>query len=411
MKINLKKRIYMDYAATAPELLAVRRACKRAGRLFGNPSSIHQDGAKAREALQTARKEVAGLIRALPDEIIFVGSGTESINLAIRGSVLAAGKKFSPLLPHVITTTIEHSAVIETCKALEREGLARVTYLAVEQDGRIDPKSFREALCSETVLVSVGYVNNEIGTIQPIKEIAKEIRYFKNQAAKTEEKKEDQKIYPLLHTDACQAAAYLSMNAEQLGADLISWNGTKIGGPRGVGVLYKKRTAPLCPVILGGGQEGGLRSGTENVSGIAGLACALEAAEKSKEAEGKRLKKIQEYFFSEIKKHFPEARINGSEIHRVCNNVHVSFPRFASELLVIELDAKGVSASAGSACGSARDIGSPVLAALYGEEDQRFWGSIRFSFGRETEKKDVSRVIKILRSIQKKYEIVHEVSN
>ncbi len=403
----------MDHAAAAPELPSVRRAQARAGRLFGNPSSIHRDGVLAREALETARRDIAKAMNALPDEVVFTGSGTESDNMAVMGVFKHArlDPDFAGKEVHIITTAIEHPAVIEACRHLEAVG-AQVTYLPVGENGIIDPKDLRAALREETILVSIAYVNNEIGTIQPIREISKTLRNFRKSRISNPEspdarhKTQDTRFgaYPLLHTDACQAAPYLNMNVEQLGVDLLTFNGTKLGGPHGVGALYVHRGTPTAPIMYGGGQENGLRSGTENVSAAAGLAAALIEAEKIKEKESARLKELQDYFFAEIETHFPEARINGSREFRSPNNVHVSFPNIASELLVLELDARGISASAGSACASAKDQGSHVLEALYGKDDDKKWGSVRFSFGRETKRSDIVFTIKALDHIVKKYE-------
>ncbi len=392
----------MDYAAGAPLLPVVQREMRQAERLFANPSSIHKDGVLARQALEGARKAIADVLHALPDEIVFTGSGTEANNLAIMGVFKHArlSPEFAGKDLHIITTAIEHSAVLETCWHLEKVG-AQVTYLPVDEQGLIDLKELRSALRPETILVSIGYANNEIGAIQPIKEIAKEIRHYKKYAAESTKTKGN--LYPLFHTDACQAVAYLNCNMEQLGVDLFSWNGTKLGGPHGIGALYVSRNVPIDPMQYGGGQERGLRSGTENIAGSVGMAAALTEAENIKEKEVPFLQILQSYFISEVKSTFPEARINGSQEFRLPNNVHVSFPNISSELLVLELDAKGISASAGSACDSAKDISSHVLEALYGKEDAEKWGSVRFSFGRGTTKRQIAFVLKSLKQIFEKY--------
>ena len=393
-----KKRIYLDYASCAPELLAVRRFVAKLTGTFANPSSIHVDGVRAKNILEEARAYTAMALSAHADEIVFVGSGTESDNLAIRGTVIAAKKERACALSdlHIITTVIEHPAVLETCRMLERDGV-QVTYLSTDMQGLIDVRELGKALRPETVLVSIAYVNNEIGVIQPIKEIAKEIRRYRKQ-------QNVQERYLLLHTDACQAGLYLSLNVDHLGVDLLSLNGTKIGGPRGTGLLYLRRGTKLEPIIFGGGQESGLRSGTPDVVGIAGFALSLENAQQNVASVSLRVSVLRDFFISELKKKFPASRINGSTEARIPNNVSVSFPDFTSELLVLELDAMGISASAGSACSSAQETGSHVLEALYGKDDEKKWGTVRFSFGKDTSKRDIATTIKSIQAIFLKYE-------
>ena len=383
-----KKRIYMDYAAGVD-----------------NPSSIHKDGVRAARELALARGRVADFLSAHADEIVFAASGTESDNLAVMGVFKHArlSKEFAGRDVHIITTAIEHPAVLEACRHLESVG-AKVTYLSVNAQGLIDCKELRAALRPETVLVSVAYANNEIGVIEPLREIAKEIRHFKKLQA--ESGKQNAVPYPLFHTDACQAAAYLSMNVAELGVDLLTFNSTKLGGPAGIGVLFVRRDAPIDPIIYGGGQEHGLRSGTENVPAAAGLMKALLARPNPE------MKELQDFFIAEIKKRFPQARINGSLEHRLPNNINVSFPNMESELLVLELDARGISVSAGSACAGAKDQSSHVLEALYGKDDAastllgagKKWGTVRFSLGRTTKKRDCDRALRALEEIFKKYE-------
>ena len=397
------RRIYLDYAAAAPELPAVRRAVTRAAALFGNPSSIHRDGVRAAHALEEARENSALILGGQSDEIVFVGGGTESDNLAIMGVCNHArlDPEFHGKEIHIITTAIEHPAVLETCRHLETIGVA-VTYLSVNREGLIDLKELRAALRSETILVSVAYANNEIGVVQPIRDIAKEIRHFKKQRAESSKRKAAH--YPLFHTDACQAAAFCNLAVEKLGVDLLSLNGSKLGGPRGTGLLYVRRGTPIDSIFHGGGQERRLRSGTENLPGIVGFAAAFTEARRVEENECERLRALQEYFTIEIKNRFPGARLNGSMEFRLPNNVHVSFPHMASELLVLELDAKGISASAGSACSGTRDTGSEVLSALYGPLDQNEWGSLRFSMGRGTTKREIKTTLAALSDILNKYE-------
>ena len=392
------KRIYMDYAAAAPEIPAARKARRHAERLFGNASSIHKEGVAASRALAEARRAVAATLDAHPDEIIFTATGTESDNLAILGACSHAIESGILPHPHFVTLATEHPAVLERYRHMESLG-AEVTYVSVGADGRVDPKHVREALRPETVLVSVMYANNEIGTVQPIPEIAKEIRHFK----KTLGRGQAAGSYPYFHTDACQAAHYLDMHADWLGADLVSFSAIKMGGGHGAAALYVRRGTKLTPVQYGGGQEYSLRPGTENLPAIAAFAAACAVVEKEKSREAERLSALRDHFFARIQKKFPEARINGSREHRLPNNVHISFPGMASELLVLELDARGIAASAGSACSASDESESQVLAALYGAGDGKQWGSVRFSLGRGTKKSDIAAALKALASIMKKY--------
>jgi cysteine desulfurase len=393
MKKLDKKRIYLDYASGAPVIPEVRKIIGGGTDIYANPSSIHKDGVEAKKILEDSRIVVAKALSAHPDEIVFTRSGTESDNLAVLGVFKSArmNPSFSGKDIHIITTSIEHPAILEACRHLEKVG-AKITYLSVSKDGIIDLKEFKNALSGETVLVSVAYANNEIGVIQPIREIAKEIRRFK---------KNNPGSYPYFHTDACQAGAYLNITVEQLGVDLLSLNGTKIGGPRGTGLLYVKRGVNISSIVYGGGQERGLNSGTEDVVSIFGFATALEVSRKISEKESLRLSKLRDYFISELKRKFSNCRVNGNLKERLPNNVSVSFPNIDSELLVLELDARGVSVSAGSACSSAKDSGSHVLEALYGGKDN--YGTVRFTFGRETNKSEISYVLKSLSEIFAKY--------
>ena len=396
--IKNKKRIYLDHASSAPVLPQVLSAAKSAQqKFFGNPSSIHKDGVFAKRALEEARVFIAKHFDAHPNEMIFTSGGTESNAIALLGVYWSAiqNENFFTKKTHIITTVIEHPSVLKTCKMLEREGV-RVTYLPVDENGLVDVKSLGEAICDETILVTVAYANNEIGVIQPIKEIAKEIRRYKKNNKPIDS-------YPLLHTDACQAIQYLDIGVERLGVDLLSWNGSKIGAGRGVGALYIKRGSPISSIYSGGGQEYGIRSGTENVSGVVGLSIALSVVREKIQKENDRLCALRDFCFLDLAQKFPEIRINGSVSDRLSNNINISFKKFTSELLVLELDAKGISVSAGSACDSTKDAGSHVLNAMYGNDDEKTWGSIRISLGQSTKKKDIDFFISSLHSIFEKY--------
>ena len=386
----------MDFASSTP-------LDERVGRLmdmyrskhFANPSSLHKEGVAARGVINESRQIVAHILGVHSDEIIFTCGGTEGDNLAIQGIINAyhkstKGQKHkNKETPHVVTTNIEHSAVRETCRFLEREGDIELTEVPVEADGIVRPEIIKEALKENTVLVSVMYANNEIGTIQPIQEIAKVIRKHRKTFSSQS---------PFFHTDAAQAINYLPIQIEKLGVDLLTFNGSKIYGPRGMGVLYKKRDVQLLPLFYGGSQEYGLRPGTENVSAIAGMAEALKITEEMKEKESKRLTELQNYFIRRLRSEFPNIIINGSLENRLFNNVNISIPGIESELLVIELDASGIAVSSKSACKSDDPDESYVITALRetcdGEE-----GSIRFSLGRGTSKRDIDYVITSLKHI------------
>ena len=399
-----KRRIYLDYAAAAPMTRTARSAYRTAEDVFANPSSIHADGLAAKKVLEDARAKVAKALGAHADEIVFSSSGTESDNLAVLGAFkhTRLSSDFAGRSVHFITTVIEHPAVLEAHKHIEAMG-AEVTYLPVDEGGRIDPKDLRAALRSDTVLVSIGYANNEIGTVQPLKEIAKEIRSFKKQHAAEGKAPHAVAHYPFFHTDACQAAQYLNMNVEQFGVDLLTLSGVKLGAGHGASALFVRRGTAIAPMFFGGEQERGLRPGTENAPAIAALAAALEEAQGEKEKESVRLAELRDYFFADLKKDFREVRLNGSLKDRLPNNVHVSFPNITSELLLLELDAWGVSASAGSACG-AKNEGSHVLDALYVKGDEKDWGSLRFSFGPGTRKRDIDFALGALYQTILKYQ-------
>lgn len=381
------KRIYLDHAATTPEDKRVVEVVRKASaETYGNPSSLHQEGVLARKVLETGRKSIADILCVRRDEIVFTSGGTESNNIAIFGAVN------DPQKAHIIVSRIEHPSVLECVRELERRGAA-VTYVPVDSDGLVSPKSVEDALRENTVLVSIMYANNEIGTIQPIAEIAKVIRRFR------EAKSHSSSVicHPLLHTDACQATNYLPMSVLKLGVDLMTFNASKIYGPKGVGALFVKQGVKLAPHIFGGGQERGLRSGTENVSAIAGFAEAMRVAEKMKEKESARLVKLRDFFIHEILTKIPDTVLNGSAAERLPNNVNISFLGMDAEEIVIGLDARGIAVSTGSACANIAGEGkvSHVVLALDGDRI-RAMGSVRFTLGRGTKKGDIEHTVKTL---------------
>ncbi len=380
MSINQTKRIYLDNAATTPTDERVFSVMQKVSEEFyGNPSSLHKEGVLAKKELEKARKDIADSIGALSDELFFTGGGTESNNLAIFGTVI------KPKGSHVIVSVIEHPSVLDCVRELERRG-AEVTYLPVGTDGIVSPKSVAEAIKENTVLVSVMYANNEIGTIQPIAEIAKVIR-LKTKSNKI-------KARPIFHTDACQATNYLDMNVLRIGADLMTFNASKIYGPKGVGALFVKRGINLSPILFGGGQEKGIRSGTENVAAICGFSEAMKITEELKEKEIERLSKLRDFFIAEIQKKMPNVVLNGDTKRRLPNNASLSFPGIDGEELVIQLDAHGIGVSSGSACANIAHDGkvSYVLTAI-GCDNNTARGGVRFTLGRQTTKEDISKTI------------------
>lgn len=368
-----KRKIYLDFASS----------------VFPNPSSIHDFGILAKKKLENARREVEKILFARPEEIIFTSGGTESNNLAVQGIVYMAREQ--NFLPHIVTTNIEHPSVLETCKMLVKRKLVEVSIVPVEANGIVDPKKIKREIKKNTVLISVMYANNEIGTIQPIKEIAKEIRHYK---------KMGQSLFlPLFHSDAVQAANYLDLNVEKLGVDLFSLSGSKIEGAGGVGVLYKKKSVPLANIFGGGGQEIGLRPGTENLLGILKFSMALKSVQKNKEKEKKRLTKLRDYFFQKLKR--TSLFINGDLENRLPNNVNITIPKIPSDLLVLELSQRGIMASSKSACESSKGGGSYVIKAIRPEIDPEI-GGLRFSLGRQTTQKDIDYTTKALSEILQK---------
>lgn len=385
------KRIYLDHAATTPLDPKVRKAMLPfLAKQFGNPSALYKEGVVAREAVEGARQQIARAIFAHPDEIVFTAGGTESDNLAITGIVKkyfqthGAGQK-----PHVIISAIEHPAVRSVAKELEARGTIELSILGVSHEGLVDPKEVKETLRDNTILVSVMHANNEIGTIEPIREITKVVR---------DHKKQKGGVYPYVHTDACQSFGYLDMHVERLGVDMMTFNGSKIYGPKGIGALYIKRGVMIAPLVYGGDQERGLRSGTENVASIVGFAKAIEIAEALKEKDGARLAALRDYFWEQLQNHIIGIHVNGSLTERLPNNLNISLPGIDNLEFIMRLDAKGVACSAKSACKSSDEETSYVIMAL-GNVAQETASSVRFSLGRGTTKRDIDRTVKTIREV------------
>jgi cysteine desulfurase len=392
-------KIYLDNAATTPVDKKVISSMKKYWRdIFANPSSIHSMGVLSKNNLDFFRQEVAFFLNAHSREIFFTASGTESNNLTILGVAKRAKENISK--PHLITTEIEHSSVIECFKELERNGF-EVDYIKVDKDGLINPKDLRDLIKKETVLISIGYVNSEIGVIQPIKDIAKEIRYKKKEFNK------DKISYPYFHIDASQAVQYLNMNVEELGVDLVTLDAQKIYGPKGVGALFIKDGIEISPIIFGGGQEKSLRSGTENIPLISGFVESLRIVKKIKERESSRITFLRDWFFESIKKEIPEVIINGSQKERIPNNINISIPNYDGEMLVLRLDEKGIVCSSSSACasGSGESFVVRKIAEKENYNEKEIIGrsktTLRFSLGRDTKKRHLKKLLKSLLYIKK----------
>lgn len=387
----MSNEIYLDHAATTPTDPEVLKAMlPYFSDEFGNPTAIYSRGRKASSAIETSRTKTAELLNCSYDEVIFTGSGTESDNLAIFGTIQALTKKLDskktarPEDLHIITSAIEHHAVLDPFKKLEKEGY-NVTFLEVDKHGLIDPDKFATALTDQTIFASIIYANNEIGTIQPIKELSKLAHSHKN-AFNTP---------VVFHTDACQAAGALDIDTRTLGIDLMTLNGSKIYGPKGIGVLFKKSSIALEPQIIGGGQEGGTRSGTENVPAIVGLAKALELAQNNREKENTRLTSLRDKLIEGILNNIPKTHLNGHQKNRLPNNINILILDIEGEALLLHLDETGIAVSTGSACDSKSLAPSHVLLAL-GLPKEAVHGTIRITLGKSTTEEDIDYVLETL---------------
>lgn len=381
-----KKRVFLDYASTTPVSSEVLRAMEPYFKNnFYNPSALYKEGVKIKKVLDDARARMALLLNVNASEVVFTGSGTESCNLAVRG-VFEKALSSGILKPHIITTTIEHSAVLEVCRDVEKRG-GEVTYIDPDEKGIISSEKIKQAIKDNTVLVSVIYANNEIGTVEPIRDISSVIKKWR------EDKKS---VYPFFHTDASQAGNFLVIHADALGVDLLTLDASKVYGPKGVGILMVKRKTLVKPIIFGGEQEGGLRSGTENMALIVGAVEAFVEANKKRDAETKKMKGLSDYFIARIKKEIPQATCNGHKDKRLPNIVNICVPNLDSEFAVIKLDNLGVSCAHVSACKSSENNSSYVVEAL---KNNCSSSSLRFSFGRETTKRDLDFAIKALKKI------------
>jgi cysteine desulfurase len=378
----VKLKAYLDYASTTPLDPRVFAAMKPYfASKFGNPMSLHSFGKVASDAVEKARRQTAAFFGCEAREIIFTSGATESNNFAIKGAAIAFSSTNKKIKPHVITTQFEHSCVLSACKKLEQQGIAEVTYLGVPKDGIIRTDALIGAIRPNTMLISVMYVNNEIGTIQPIKEIGKAIFDLN----KDRERKRLPKI--LFHTDAAQAVNYLDCRVNDLGVDFLTASAHKIYGPKGVGCLFIRNSASIMRIQDGGNHEFGLRAGTLNVPGIIGLGEALNLAEKERSKNYKIVEKLRDYILSRTLQEIRNVKINGSKAKRVPNNLNLNFRDVEGEGLLLGLDLSGVAVSTGSACSSGDLKASHVLTAI-GIPEEESHGSLRITLGKYTTKKE-----------------------
>ena len=372
--------IYLDNAAsTAVHPEVVKEMLPYFDVQYGNPSSIHQFGRKAKNAIQKARKQVAALIDAEPDEILFTSGGTESNNTILYGITKLQGSHLDQ--NHIITSSIEHEAILQPCKEFENIGI-KITYLPVDEHGIVNPNDITNSINSHTVLVSIMFANNEVGTIQPIKEISDICKKYQ---------------IPF-HTDAVQAVGKVSINVKELGVDALSISSHKINGPKGIGALFIKKGLIITPQILGGGQENGMRSGTENVASIVGFGKACEIAKERLNENISHFQTLHSSMLSKIVKEIPHVKLNGHPGKRIFNNIHLTFLGVQGEDLIIKLDEHGIAASTGSACSVHTQKASHVLKAM-GFNHEQITGSLRMSFGYMNTLNEVDQTVEVLKKV------------
>jgi cysteine desulfurase len=370
--------IYLDNAASTPvHEQVLHEMIPFLQDQFGNPSSIHRYGRFAQRAIQNARKQIAHLINSEPNEILLTSGGTESNNTALFGLAHAAKGN------HIITSSIEHEAILEPCKKLEKEGF-EITYIPVDNSGLVNSKDIEKSITPETCLVSIMFANNEVGTIQPIQEISKICH--------------DKQI--VFHTDAVQAVGKVKIDVKELGIDMLSISSHKINGPKGVGSLYIKKGIEIIPFIFGGGQENGMRSGTENVASIVGFGKACQLAQENMKQNILHLQNIRNNLIAKVMKEIPLVTLNGHSDQRIANNAHFTFLGVNGEDLIIKLDENGIAASTGSACSVRVQKESHVLKAMGFSHDQ-IAGSLRLTVGISNTDSEIEKTVEILKKVVK----------
>jgi len=378
------KKVYMDYAATTPaDKEVLKKMTPYFDKYYGNASSIHNFGRKSFNGVENARKKVSELFNCKSDEVIFTAGGTESDNMAIKGTAYLNKDKREKKGFHIITSKIEHPAVLETCKHLEKQGF-NIKYLSVDKDGIIDLNELENSISKNTFLITIMFANNEIGTIEPMKEIGKISKKHKI----------------IFHTDAVQAVCKVPIDVNKLNIDLLSLSSHKIYGPKGVGALFIKKGLKLEPFAHGGGHEKGLRSSTLNTPGIVGLGKACELGKKRLEKDIGHMTKLRDLLIKNVLE-IEESYLNGHSEKRLCNNAHFRFNAIEGESLNLMLDDKGIAAATGSACSSKKLQASHVLLAI-GLKPEQAHGSLRLSLGRMTTKEEINYISEVLPGIVKK---------
>ncbi|TKC20021.1 cysteine desulfurase family protein [Robertmurraya kyonggiensis] len=376
------ERIYVDHAATAPmHPKVIETMTKVMAEQFGNPSSIHAFGREARHLVDEARAQLAKSIGASPNEIIITSGGTEADNYALTGVAEANKEKGK----HIITTVIEHHAVLHTCQQLEKRGF-EVTYLPVDEQGKVSISDVQKALRDDTILVSIMYGNNEVGSLQPIQEIGEMLREHP----------------AVFHTDAVQAYGLMNIDVKELNVDLLSVSAHKINGPKGIGFLYVKKDVKLAPILFGGEQERKRRAGTESVVSIAGFQEAVKVAQEEREEKVKQYREFKEILVNDLKEAQIDFSINGSLENSLPHVLNLSFPGTDVEAMLVNLDLAGIAASSGSACTAGSIDPSHVLVAMFGEKSEKLRNSIRFSFGLYNTTKQIHRVAESVAAIVKR---------
>jgi cysteine desulfurase len=379
-----KRKVYLDNNATTPIRPEVKELMISGLDIFGNPSSHHSFGKESRKKVEAARKSVADLIGALPEEIYFTSGGSESNNIVLKGSGCASLPGAECVLGctgrrgHIITSRIEHPSVLSTCRCLMTNQGYDITFLDVDKDGLINLDDLEKAIRPETVLISIMYANNEIGTIQPIKKISEICK----------------KHNKMFHTDAVQAAGKIELDVKTTGVDFMSLSGHKLYGPKGIGVLFIRKELMVCPLITGGHQERGLRAGTENLLGIIGIGEAARLAKTELYSENERLSKLRDFFEKSIIGSIDNVKINGSIDHRLPNTSNISFRYIEGEAILYRLDYNGIAVSTGSACSSGSLEPSHVLMAI-GLDHEMAHGSIRVSLGHNTVQEDIDYTVSV----------------
>lgn len=378
------KKVYLDYAATNPVDQRVVKAMELFwNQQFANPNSLHGKGRQARKVIEKSRQLVAKFLNCQAREIIFTSGATEANNLALKGTVRAWQKQNPQKTPHLIVSSVEHHCVLDSAKALEKQG-AEISWLKADKYGLVDPEEVKRLIKENTVLVSVMYGNNEMGTIEPIKEIGEKINSFRGKNK-----------FPIFHTDAVQAIQYLDCEVKKLVVDFLSASAHKFYGPKGVGFLFVKKGTPIIRQQDGGSQEFNLRAGTENVPGIVGLAKALELVKLNKEKEKKRLTELRDYLIKQVLKKIPRSQLTGHPKKRLAHIASFVIPGVEGEAMLLHLDDQGIAASSGSACTSGTLEPSHVLLAM-GIRSELAHGSLRFSLGKETTKQEIDYLLKVL---------------